>query len=80
MDQINSEELIELLIEYFETGNRETDTVAKMILQSSSEYTTYWQREISRIQTGIEWTGIRAVEADILINALRELIERTKEP
>ncbi len=73
MDQIDTGRVIELLIEYFEAGNRETDTLAKMILQSSSDYKTYWQEEIQRIHSGIDWTGIRAVEADILIYALQHL-------
>ncbi len=76
MDQIDTKRVIELLIEYFETGNKETDTVAKLILQSSPDYRTHWQEEVQRIQSGIDWTGIRAVEADILVSALQQLQEK----
>lgn len=73
MNHIDSKRLIALLIDYFETGNTETDTMAKMILKSSPDYNDYWKSEVERIQAGIHWTGIRAVEAEMLSHALREL-------
>ena len=79
MDQIDTQQVIELLIDYFGTGNKETDAVAKLILQSSPDYTSTWQNDIQRIQKGIDWTGIRAVEADIILFALQQLLDNRKE-
>lgn len=67
--------ILELLIEYFDIGNTETDSVAKMILQSSHDYTSYWQDEVRKFQSGTDWTGIRAAEAELISSALRTLLE-----
>lgn len=76
MEKIDTHSVIDLLIEYFETGTKETDAVAKLILQSSSEYNTSWQDEIKRIQAGTEWTGLRSVEAEIITFSLKEIQNR----
>lgn len=73
MKNNDSDKVLQLLIEYFETGNTQTDAVAKIILQSSSEYKEYWSEKLDQFQNGIEWTGIRTVEAEILTTALRQL-------
>lgn len=75
MDHIDSDRIMILLIEYFEAGNKESDSVAKKILQSSPDYATFWQSEVDRIQQGTQWTGLRAVEAEIISSVLRRKIE-----
>lgn len=78
MDRIDAHRITELLIEFFETGNSETDSVAKYILHSAADYTTYWKDEIDRIQSGPDWTGIRVVEAEIICHTLRTLSEKSQ--
>ncbi len=62
--------ILDAMIGYFEGGNRETDYVAKSILESDFEYAEKWKEEIKRIKDSAEWTGLRAVEADIIVSAL----------
>jgi len=61
------------MIDYFEAGNRETDRAAKDILESDFEFKTFWEEEIERLQQGEEWTGLRAPEAELVVEALRRL-------
>ena len=71
MDTFQARRLLQVMIEYFETGNQATDSVAKMILSSDFEYSDFWQQEMKDLKSGVEWTGIRAVEAEILVAGLR---------
>lgn len=71
MDTDSARHLLQVMIEYFETGNKTTDSVAKSILEYDFEYSDFWQEEIKKLKSGVEWSGIRAVEADILVAGLR---------
>jgi hypothetical protein len=73
MDTINARHLLHVMIEYFETGNKITDGAAKSILASDFEYSDFWQQVIQNLKNGVEWSGIRAVEADIMVSALRHI-------
>lgn len=72
MDIVEIQRTLATLIEYFESGNRESDAAAKNILASSSEFDEYWQTEIERFQRSAEWTGLRGQEAEILATRLRQ--------
>jgi len=61
------------MIDYFESGNKETDRAAKAILEWDDEHLKDWQAEIKRLRDEGEWTGIRAPEADIVAGALRSI-------
>ena len=76
MEKITPEHLLQLLIEYFETGNKETDAVAKAIVSSDVEFTDIWQEEMRRYRQGTDWTGIRAVEAEVLTFILQKMKTR----
>lgn len=73
MEHIDETRILEMLITYFETGNIETDKAAKAILSSEGDASAYWYREGKRIMAGVEWTGLRGVEAEILASALRRI-------
>jgi hypothetical protein len=60
------------LIDFFETGNNESDAAAKAVLASDSNYEEYWSPEIEKFQKSIEWTGLRGPEAEILVSRLRQ--------
>ena len=75
MDTTSARRLLQVMIEYFETGNQTTDGVAKMILASDFEYSDFWQQEMKHLKSGVEWSGIRTVEAEILVAALRHINE-----
>jgi len=71
--------LLQTMIDFFESGNQQTDTVAKAIFESDTAYNTKWTAEIKRYQAGTEWTGLRAPEAELLAKALhfiRRLLEK----
>jgi len=71
MDTNRARRLLQVMIEYFETGNKTTDSVAKSILESDFEYSDFWQEEVKNLKSGVDWSGVRAVEADILAAGLR---------
>lgn len=73
MDRNRKERLLQTLIDYFEAGNRESDHVAKTIIEWDSEHLPDWREEIQRLRTAGEWTGLRAPEADIIAASLRSL-------
>jgi len=73
MDAFRAKRLLQVMIEYFETGNKTTDGVAKMILASDFEYSDIWRQEMKDLKSGVEWSGVRTVEAEILIAALRHI-------
>lgn len=75
MDRIDSLRLLQTMIDYFETGNQQTDAVAKAILASDLEFDAKWQTEIKRLRNSTDWTGLRAPEAEILAAALHLLRE-----
>lgn len=64
------QQALQTLITFFESGTKEADEMAKIILLSEADY---WQEVIERFQASIDWTGIRAPEAELLVLALREL-------
>ena len=70
MDSTTATHLLQVMIEYFEAGNQQTDAVAKSIIESDFEYLENWQAEIRRCKAEGEWTGLRAPEAEILASAL----------
>ena len=63
------------LIDFFETGNNESDASAKAVLTSDSNYDEYWRPEIEKFQKSIDWTGLRGPEAEILVCRLRQAAE-----
>jgi hypothetical protein len=69
MNKSEVQRALQTLITYFETGNKETDAVAKDIFASDAYY---WQAVVERFRQGTDWTGIRAPEAEMLAFALRE--------
>ena len=48
MERNDSLRVLETLIDFFEAGNKQTDAVAKEILESDIEYKTKWAAEIER--------------------------------
>jgi hypothetical protein len=72
MDIMEIQRVLATLIDYFESGNSESDAAAKNILASSGEFDEYWQAEIERFQRSVEWTGLRGQEAEILATRLRQ--------
>lgn len=75
MDKKFALRLVQTLIEYFETGTKETDRAAKNIIEWDVENRADLQAEMHRLQEAGDWTGLRAPEADIIAAALR-LIQR----
>ena len=75
MERYASLRLLQTMIDFFEAGNRQTDTAAKAIIESDFEYSEKWQQEIERLREGKEWTGLRAPEAEIVAQALRSVQE-----
>jgi hypothetical protein len=78
MDKIAAHNLLQALIDYFETGNQETDPAAKAIIESDFENLADWRKEIKRLQISGEWSGLRAPEAEILASALRFIQQQLK--
>ncbi len=68
--------LLDTLATYLETGNAETDNVAKMVLAADVEYNEYWRPEVERFRRNGDWTGIRAPEAEMMALLLREVARR----
>ncbi len=79
MDTIHILRLLDTMIDYFEAGNKETDRAAKSILETDVAFKDYWQEEIKRIGEGVGWTGLRAIEADILAASLRTIKSKIEE-
>jgi hypothetical protein len=75
MDKNFAMRLVQTLIDYFETGTKETDRTAKNIIEWDAENRADWQAEMQRLHEAGDWTGLRAPEADIIAAALR-LIQR----
>ncbi len=71
MDERTALHLLQAMIDYFEAGNQESDGAAKAILETDFEYRDRWRAEIKGLLAGVEWTGLRAPEADIVAAALR---------
>lgn len=80
MDTMTALRLIQTMIDYFETGTRETDRAAKAILDWDFQYVADWQAEIKRLREEDEWTGIRAPEAEIITAALRFIRQQLETP
>ena len=75
MESIDTFRVLEIIIDFFEAGNQKTDAAAKAIFESDLEYGDYWRGEIQRLRKGVEWTGIRCVEAEILTSVLHRVKE-----
>lgn len=73
MDTTTARHLLQVMIEYFATGNQTTDGMAKLILESDFEYSDFWQQAVKEFKSGVEWSGIRAAEADLVVLALRHI-------
>jgi len=73
MDNATAQCLLQTMIDYFETGSKESDRMAKTIIEWDSDSLADWQMEIKRLQESGQWTGIRAPEADIIAEALRHI-------
>lgn len=71
--KISNLHVLHLLIDYFESGNTETDAAAKAVIESDMDGREIWSEVIRQYRQGAEWTGLRAPEAEILANALREI-------
>ena len=76
MDNRNAQSLLQTMIDYFETGSKESDRAAKAILEWDFENETVWQGEIRRLRESGEWTRVRAPEADIVAAALRSIQQK----
>ncbi|RJX33628.1 MAG: hypothetical protein C4531_05260 [Desulfurivibrio sp.] len=80
MEKISAEHVLELLIEYFEAGNKQTDAVAKDIIETDFEYNEIWQEELRRfMKGGGGWSRIRAPQAELLAGALQIVKVRLEE-
>lgn len=80
MDRTDTLHFLQAMIDYFEAGNRQTDAVAKYIIESDFEYANKWQAEIKRCKAEGEWTGLRAPEAEIVVAALRSMQKMLDDP
>lgn len=78
MERNDSLRVLETLIDFFEAGNKQTDAVAKEILESDIEYKTKWAAEIERFKNSSGWTGLRSPEAELVAMALRSLLQKFK--
>ena len=76
MEKISPEHVLQLLIEYFEAGNKQTDAAAKDIIETDFEYEEIWQAEMKRFMKGGGWTRIRAPQAEMLAGALQQIKTR----
>ncbi|MBW2466146.1 MAG: hypothetical protein JRF02_02505 [Deltaproteobacteria bacterium] len=79
MDRTVANYLLQAMIDFFEAGNKQTDSVAKAIIESDFDYLDRWKIEIKRLKDEGEWSGLRAPEADIVIAALRAIQELIEE-
>ena len=78
MDRTAALHLLQVMIDFFETGNKQTDSAAKAIIESDFEYLDGWQSEIRLLKAEGEWSGVRAPEADIVarkLHAIQEMLE-----
>ena len=75
MDTTTSLHLLQTMIDFFESGNQETDAAAKSIIESDFEYSANWEAELQRLRQGPDWTGLRSPEAEIVGAALRHIQE-----
>lgn len=64
--------VLNTLADYFAGGNPESDAAARAVLVADGDYQDYWRPEIERFRQGVEWTGLRGPEAELLANALRQ--------
>jgi len=71
MDNIIALRLLQAMIDYFEAGNKESDNMAKTIIEWDFENEAAWQDKIKHLRESGEWTGLRAPEAEIISEALR---------
>jgi len=76
MNTSDPEKVLDLLIEYFETGNAATDAAAKAIFTEDGEYDDHWREVLDEFRQGIDWTGVRGPEAEFLALSLKSLRER----
>jgi IMP cyclohydrolase len=75
MDTREIQRALTTLIDFFDTGNNESDAAAKAVLVADSEYDEYWRPEIERFRKSVEWTGLRGPEAEMLVSRLRQAVE-----
>ena len=78
IDRTAALHLLQVMIDYFETGNKQTDSAAKAIIESDFEYLDGWQTEIRRLKAEGDWSGVRAPEADIVarnLHVIQEILE-----
>lgn len=76
MDTREVERALNTLIDYFESGNKESDGAAKAVLAADGDYQEYWRAEIETFRQSAEWTGLRGPEAEILANRLRQAMQQ----
>lgn len=65
--------LLQAMIDYFEAGNQDADAAAKEIIASDFTNSDHWQARIDRLVHGVEWSGLRAPEAELVATGLRTL-------
>ena len=75
MDAREIQRALATLIDFFETGNNESDAAAKAVLVSDSNYDEYWCHEVEKFRKSVDWTGLRGPEAEILVSRLRQAAE-----
>lgn len=76
MKASDPEKVLEMLINYFETGNAATDSAAKAIFLEDGEYDDYWRGALEEFRQSIDWTGVRGPESEFLALCLRSLRDR----
>lgn len=79
MDRTKAFQLLQIMIDFFEAGNKQADAMAKEIIESDFDSLDQWRAAIKRLKDDGEWTGLRAPEADIVVEALRLIQEQTDE-
>ncbi len=79
MEMDDSLHLLQAMIDYFEAGNPEADAAAKAIIESDFEYSDHWQAEMEELLRGVQWSGLRGPEAELVASALRLIQQRIAE-
>lgn len=78
MDDKSAFNLLQTLVEYFETGSNESDRAAKTIIEWDFELLADRQSEIQNLRDAGEWSGLRAPEADFIASGLRLIQEHLR--
>lgn len=80
MDRNTALQLLQTMIDYFETGTRETDQAAKALIDWDFQHLDAWRAAIKHLRESGEWTGVRAPEAELIAGALRFIRQQLATP